>query len=137
MENNNCCPVCNKYFFDEEDNYYICSVCGWENDGIQYKAHNYAGGANNLSVNERRIEYFLMQYELTKVKAKKYKEIYIKECCYITDTHRKINHRVQKKEGKSMRCEYAEARKSYMNKLINRLLTDIIINKRQREDKGL
>lgn len=136
MENNNCCPVCNKYFFDEEDNYDICPVCGWENDGIQYKDHNYAGGANNLSVNECRIEYFLMQYELTKVKAEKYKEIYIKECCYITDTYKGINYKTHKKESESMRCEYAEARKSYMNKL-NCLLKDIIINKKQGEGKGL
>ena len=46
------CPVCGKYEFEEYDDYDICPVCNWENDGLQYNDHNYAGGANDLSVNE-------------------------------------------------------------------------------------
>ena len=39
------CPVCGKYEFEEYDDYDICPVCNWENDGLQYNDHNYAGGA--------------------------------------------------------------------------------------------
>ena len=40
------CPVCRKYTFEEYADYDICPTCGWENDGVQFDDHNYAGGAN-------------------------------------------------------------------------------------------
>lgn len=55
------CPVCGKHYFEEENSFDICPICGWENDGVQADDHNYAGGANHLSVNEARIEFFLLQ----------------------------------------------------------------------------
>ena len=51
------CPVCGKYEFPEENSFDICPICGWENDGVQAHNHNFAGGANYLSVNEARIEF--------------------------------------------------------------------------------
>lgn len=48
------CPVCNKHRFGVDEDYYICPVCGWENDLVQNENHDYAGGANQLSVNQAR-----------------------------------------------------------------------------------
>lgn len=48
------CPVCNKHRFGVDEDYYICPVCGWENDLVQNANHDYAGGANQLSVNQAR-----------------------------------------------------------------------------------
>ena len=63
------CPVCGKYEFFDDNDFDICEICGWENDGVQEEDHNYAGGANELSVNEARIEYFLLHNEATAKKA--------------------------------------------------------------------
>lgn len=51
------CPVCGKYTFDEEDDYDICEVCHWENDGFQWRHPDYRGGANRISLNEARAIY--------------------------------------------------------------------------------
>jgi hypothetical protein len=48
------CPVCGKTVFDEEGDYDICTVCGWENDPVQTRDADYAGGANRISLNEAR-----------------------------------------------------------------------------------
>ena len=45
------CPVCKDYFFSEEE-YEICPICGWEDDPVQRKDPDFAGGANTLSLNE-------------------------------------------------------------------------------------
>ncbi len=45
------CPVCKQYFFSEAE-YEICQICGWEDDPIQRKDPDFAGGANTLSLNE-------------------------------------------------------------------------------------
>lgn len=92
------CPVCGRYIFEEEDDFDICDCCGWENDNIQYKDHNYAGGANELSVNEARIEYFLLNHPEKGPEAKRIRGSY-------------LDH---KKGGKA-------AREKYLNKL-NKLL---------------
>ena len=34
--------------------YEICEVCGWEDDPVQRKDKDFAGGANELSLNEAR-----------------------------------------------------------------------------------
>ena len=70
------CPVCGNYEFEEYDDYDICPVCNWENDGLQYNNHNYAGGANDLSINEARIEYFVMNHPQTANQAAMAKEKY-------------------------------------------------------------
>lgn len=57
MEKKFKCPVCEKHFFETDDDYRVCPVCGWENDGVQNDDHDYAGGANKMSVNQARIAY--------------------------------------------------------------------------------
>ena len=51
------CPVCGKTTFSEEGGYEICRVCNWEDDPVQEKDPNYAGGANVLSLNQAKEEY--------------------------------------------------------------------------------
>lgn len=48
------CPVCGKFIFDGVDNYEVCTICGWEDDGLQFTYPDYAGGANVDSLNEYR-----------------------------------------------------------------------------------
>lgn len=51
------CPVCGKYYFEEDSDFDICEVCGWENDGLQNANPDYAGGANKMSLNQAREAY--------------------------------------------------------------------------------
>ena len=48
------CPVCNEYEFEMDNNFDVCDVCGWENDGVQLDDPDYRGGANKESLNEAR-----------------------------------------------------------------------------------
>lgn len=48
------CPVCGEYEFEEDDDFDVCEICGWENDGIQNDDPDYDGGANSMSLNEFR-----------------------------------------------------------------------------------
>ena len=61
------CPVCEDYTFKFPDDYDICPICGWENDGLQREQKDYCGGANDLSVNESKIVYSLLQKEVIKI----------------------------------------------------------------------
>lgn len=45
------CPVCGNLSFEEEDDFDICPVCNWENDGTERYAPDMAG-ANKVSYNE-------------------------------------------------------------------------------------
>ena len=57
------CPCCNCLTLDEppgEGSYDICSVCYWEDDPVQFKDENYAGGANHVSLKEARENYRLI-----------------------------------------------------------------------------
>ena len=51
------CPVCNGYEFEEDNDFDVCEICGWENDGVQFDDPNYRGGANRLSLNEAKAEW--------------------------------------------------------------------------------
>lgn len=51
----NKCPICRKHLFNEK--YEICPVCGWENDPVQKKDKDFAGGANKMSQREARKAY--------------------------------------------------------------------------------
>jgi rubredoxin len=51
------CPVCGKYDFARKDDFDVCDVCGWENDESQLEDPDYAGGANEMSLNEAREAY--------------------------------------------------------------------------------
>lgn len=48
------CPVCGKYEFTERGGFEICPVCGWEDDPVQRREPDYAGGANKMSLNEAK-----------------------------------------------------------------------------------
>ena len=51
------CPVCGQHIFERIGDYEICPVCGWENDRIQFEDPAFAGGANEMSLNEYRAKY--------------------------------------------------------------------------------
>jgi len=51
------CPCCGKYYFREKNAYEICPVCGWEDDPLQRKDEEFAGGANALSLAQARKNY--------------------------------------------------------------------------------
>lgn len=48
------CPVCGEYEFECENNFEICEVCGWENDGLQMDDPDERDCANEMSLNEAR-----------------------------------------------------------------------------------
>lgn len=48
------CPCCQQYELTEAGEYEICPVCGWEDDPVQRKDVNFAGGANEMSLSEAR-----------------------------------------------------------------------------------
>ncbi len=48
------CPVCGKYDFRRENDFDICPVCGWENDGIQMDDPDEADCANEMSLNQAK-----------------------------------------------------------------------------------
>jgi len=51
------CPCCGQFTLEEKGVYEICNVCGWEDDPVQSKESDYAGGANELSLNQYRKKY--------------------------------------------------------------------------------
>ena len=50
------CPCCHFLTLDEPPpgTYEICSICGWEDDPVQFDDPDYKGGANRPSLNECR-----------------------------------------------------------------------------------
>lgn len=46
------CPVCKEFHFYEDDNFELCEVCGWKNDGLQQAIPDHTDGANKMSLNE-------------------------------------------------------------------------------------
>ena len=53
------CVCCGELTMKEQPpgTYQVCPVCGWEDDKLQYKHPDLAGGANELSLNEARERY--------------------------------------------------------------------------------
>lgn len=111
------CPICGKYEFEEYDDFDICPVCNWENDGLQYGDHNYAGGANNLSVNEARIEYFVMNHLETAEKAAKTKEEYENNLIGIYGKYAGIDRTTEEEKAKQERKDFISCRQEYINRL--------------------
>ena len=48
------CPVCSQYEFEHDNDFDVCDVCDWENDGVQLDDPSFRGGANKESLNEAR-----------------------------------------------------------------------------------
>lgn len=92
------CPVCEKYSFEFPDDYDICSICGWENDGLQRERKDYWGGANDLSVNEAKTVYLLLRDKTTKSKVSEIMDEYQKRNKEIKDQFRGIDHTTAKGE---------------------------------------
>jgi hypothetical protein len=53
------CPCCGLLTLDEEPpgTFDICTVCGWEDDNVQFDDPDYTGGANTMSLNEAKKAY--------------------------------------------------------------------------------
>jgi hypothetical protein len=51
------CPCCGSQALTTLGEYEICDVCGWEDDPIQSADPDYAGGANQISLNQARKEW--------------------------------------------------------------------------------
>ena len=51
------CPCCGYYTLPGAGAYDVCPVCFWEDDPVQEDDPDYAGGANDLSLNECRKNY--------------------------------------------------------------------------------
>lgn len=92
------CPVCCEYEFEYPDDYDICPVCGWENDGVQRDDPTYWGGANNLSVNESKIVYNLLNHNEKSKWVLKLLDEYKKRNRDIHEKYRNIDHRTTKGE---------------------------------------
>ena len=110
------CPVCGRYEFEEYDDYDICPVCNWENGGLQYDDHNYAGGANHLSVNEARIEYFVMNNPETVEQAAKVKEEYENNLIGIYGKFAGIDH-TEEENDEQERKDFISCRQEYIYRL--------------------
>ena len=49
------CPIClTQNQLSAERHYEVCSVCGWEDDDLQYEEPDYEDGANLMSLNEAK-----------------------------------------------------------------------------------
>ena len=51
------CPCCGQKTLDSEHMFDICSICGWEDDNVQFSNPDLRGGANFFSLNEYRKAY--------------------------------------------------------------------------------
>ena len=111
------CPVCGKYDFPEENSFDICPICGWVNDGVQTDNHNYAGGANYLSVNEARIEFFLLKNIGTQKTTIKCRQKFEEEYHKIQSKYAGLNYNKEPIKAEHRSAELEEARKKYVNAL--------------------
>ncbi|NLX83524.1 MAG: hypothetical protein GXZ04_06900 [Clostridiales bacterium] len=117
------CPVCLQSIFEEEGDHAVCPVCRWENDGLQGYNHNYWGGANHLSVNEARLEYFLLSHPFTAAKAAVLRLQYKEARSAVGIRMGQLNQQEDKIRYDSLRDEHIARRTGYMNKLTQLLLS--------------
>jgi len=55
------CPCCKNKIFTEHGAYEICPICHWEDDPVQSNDPDYAGGANQMSLNQAREAWLKIQ----------------------------------------------------------------------------
>lgn len=67
QENEYTCPVCGHKTFEHENDFNICPVCNWENDGVQEMNPDSTSGANHLSLNQARERFKLHSYIKTNI----------------------------------------------------------------------
>jgi hypothetical protein len=53
---NKVCACCGFATLPPGSVFEICALCGWQDDGVQNDDPDYAGGANELSLNEYRAQ---------------------------------------------------------------------------------
>lgn len=111
------CPVCGKFEFEESDDYHICPVCKWENDGLQYDNPDDAGGANHLSLNEAKLEFLLLSNPLTCELTKQYQQMYEKEIISIYKRFHIQNYMIEHQQAEQQRQALISARKKYIDRL--------------------
>jgi hypothetical protein len=51
------CPCCHSMSLTKAGGWQICDVCNWEDDPVQEKHSDLAGGANKVSLNEARLNF--------------------------------------------------------------------------------
>ena len=53
------CPCCenNTLYEKPPGTFEICPICNWEDDVVQYNDPTYAGGANEMCLNDARRKY--------------------------------------------------------------------------------
>ena len=105
----NLCPVCGRHVFAADEEYEICPVCGWENDCLQNSDHSYAGGANDLSANEARIEFIALSMPQTAPVAKQLKDEYEQ-----AKAHIRAEYSTPAEQANQL---IAQARRSYIGRL--------------------
>ena len=54
QNDNKACACCGFETLPKDSMFEICPLCGWEDDDIQNDDPDYAGGANELSLNQYR-----------------------------------------------------------------------------------
>ena len=109
------CPVCEEFSFEIPDDFDICHICGWENDGLQRDQKDYWGGANSLSVNEAKVVYSLLQNEGSKSKVSEIIERYEQSNREIRTKFRGIDLRTAK--GEECRKAFAQAHSDFIIEL--------------------
>ena len=117
------CPVCLQSTFEEEGDFADCPVCRWENDALQGYDHNFWGGANELSVNEARLEFFLMSHPLVSLQAKAVKLQFDTMERSLLMRMGEIDIDADKASYDALRDEHLACRTGYMNKLTQVLLS--------------
>ncbi len=110
------CPVCGKYEFEKSGDFDICHECNWENDPVQDDDHNYAGGANLLSVNEARIEYLALNGSMAET-AGIYKNTYQNRRKTIREKYRSLDRAAFPETAAEEITEYKQARQEYIGRL--------------------
>ena len=109
------CPVCEEYYFEYPDDYDICPICGWENDGLQREQKDYWGGANSFSLNEAKAVYKLLKDTENRYKVSQLIDGLKKRNREIHNQYRDIDHRTAK--GEECRGEFAQAHNDFVIEL--------------------